>query len=768
MIGMQEDKKHAFDSDQALIDPKDDRLMRDGFSKELAEHIGSWTGKESIVIGINGDWGTGKSTVKNFIKHYLSERHREPTIVEFNPWEWSGQKKLIEGFLSQVGVALGKEDKAEKFRAIAKKWKKFASYVQFSGSLEKTIKEAFVGIFGTSAIGLSSAILAKSALGIWPIVAIAVVTAISGAIAFIPAILNATIQLFEDKAGFHEKSIEDVKKELSNELINLKAPLVIFLDDVDRLTDDEIKILFQLIKANCQFPNLIYVVLFEREIVETALDKIVSGGGSRYLRKIVQHSFDLPQPSSSRLRKIIAEYLDNALFKSEIKGVLWNEERWQDGFAEAFFGWFPSIRDAKRFIGSLKFVLARHSPNGVLEVDAIDLVIIEALRTMHYEVYRRIATGFHAKGRFENILFGREEMQKAFQSQIKVILQSYADQPEAQATLQRVLVRLFPQANEQASSHEGMNESWRKDMRVCHPKHFLKYFELSLEENDISALLINEIIASSGNTIRLSSIFKNAKKQGHVLDLFEAIFAIREQIPTQNLAAFITALFDSGDDFFKDQNSFFQMDSEMVCIRIIHHRLKNESPDIVFRSLKHAYDTTSGIVVPVRYLAVEDERSCRHGQGDNESIIPEEFLAVLRESVLKLIRTRAQDETILSFEKCAAILFRWRDWAGEEEVKTWTTKILADPRKALKLLERLLTVSQSSSSRKEYWLQAKSIESLVNLDCLLNAVNSIDKKDIEQHELLAIKLLERAIENKNSGRGYSEIRIEAIEYENTK
>lgn len=76
----------------------------------------------------------------------------------------------------------------------------------------------------------------------------------------------------------------------------------------------------------------------------------------------------------------------------------------------------------------------------------------------------------------------------------------------------------------------------------------------------------------------------------------------------------------------------------------------------------------------------------------------------------------------------AGFRFRWRDWAGEEEVKTWTTKILADPRKALKLLERLLTVSYSSSSGKEYWLQAKSIESLVNLDCLLNAVNSIDKK----------------------------------------
>jgi hypothetical protein len=91
---MNQDSQHAFDSDRALVHPKEDRLMRDGFSKELAEHIGSWNGQESIVIGINGNWGTGKSSVKNFIKHYLSERDKKPTIVDFNPWEWSGQNVL--------------------------------------------------------------------------------------------------------------------------------------------------------------------------------------------------------------------------------------------------------------------------------------------------------------------------------------------------------------------------------------------------------------------------------------------------------------------------------------------------------------------------------------------------------------------------------------------------------------------------------------------------------------------------------------------------
>ena len=750
---------HAFDPDLPLTDPKDDRLKRDGFSQELAKHIGSWRGKESIVIGINGNWGTGKSTVKNFIKHHLSSRDSKPTMVEFNPWEWSGQNKLLEGFLSEIGIALGKKDKAKQYKDLAKKWNRFASYVKFTATLGDVVKNIARGIFGTSAIGAITALSSIQAIGPWPLIVAGTAAAITGAVAFIPKLLEIAVKVFSDHAALHDKSIEEVKADLTQAMKGLETPVVVFIDDVDRLTDEEAKILFQLVKANCQFPNLIYVILFEREVVEEALSKIVSGGGKRYLRKIVQHSFDLPHPSRAMLSKLFSEELDKAIFKSGIRGIRWNSERWRDNFADDFYGWFPSLRDAKRYMGSLRFALSRHSPGGVLEVDPIDLVVIEALRTMHYQVFRSVAGGFHAKSGMLNILFGQEEINKSFNKQVESIITSYSNDPDSKDSIRRALEGLFPQANANYGDHDGSEENWLRDRRVCHSKHFNKYFQLSLEENEISALLIDEIIAASGDRSRLNAIFSTAINKSKSLDLFEAIFVSRDLIPTQNLAPFITALFDIGDILPDDAAGTLLMDAEMTCIRIIHHRLKVEPIQTVADVLRLAYSETTGVVLPVRYYALEDKRSRKSSESRVEFLLPESTLTEFQELALGLIRKRAENYSLLDLDKCAAIIFRWRDWGKPSEVSIWISSVICKPGYALKLLLRLLSTSYSSRDGKEYFLSAKSLESIVNLERLREKIDSCFTPSLSDDEKQAIELLDLAIARKNEGKPYDEIRL---------
>ncbi|MEM1085622.1 MAG: P-loop NTPase fold protein [Verrucomicrobiota bacterium] len=753
------DESHPFDPDQALSDPKDDQLKRDEFSKELAEHIGSWKGNESIVIGINGAWGTGKSTVKNFIKHYLSQRTPDPTIVEFNPWEWSGQQKLLEGFLSEIGIALGRVDKAGEYKELAKKWKRFADYLQFPATLAEAVSNISKGVFGASLIASAAALSTSSTTGSAPFAVGIILTVVSAALAFFPAAANAAVTLFDKKAAAHDKSIEEVKDELSKALTTLKAPVVIFLDDVDRLTDKEVKILFQLVKANCQFPNLIYVILFEREVVEEALSKIVSGGGRRYLRKIVQHSFDLPHPSPSRLRRIIGEDLDSALSMGGTMKVHWNADRWRDGLGEAFFSWFPSIRDTKRFIGALRFVLVRHSPEGTLEVDPIDLVLIEALRTMHYEVYRRIASGFHSRGDAPSFIWGEDDAKKAFRSQIDSIVESLPNDSAHRKSIQIVLEGLFPQATEHASYYEGTEITWLKERRVCHPKFFHLYFQLALEEGDLCAVTLDQVISSSGDRDKTKEILEAAKAAGNILDLLEGIFAIRERLPAENLAVFITALFDSGDNMPEGADPFLLIDPSMAACRIIHHRLKVESQELGDEVLLQAYTSTTGVYLPVRFYALEDRRTRDKKEAGAEFILSENQLPGIQEEVLRLIRARAEDMSLLDLDRAAAVLYRWRDWAGEDEVQAWTTRVVEDPQRALTLLVRLLTTSYSSPGGKEYWLSGKSVESLVDLDALAQAVGALGSENMDDIEKEAAALIKLTIKRRDEGLPYEEVRL---------
>lgn len=97
-----------FSSDRPIEPREHDLLARSPFVETFANSIGSWRGKDSLVLAINGPWGSGKSSLKNMIVESLAERTESPvTVVEFNPWQWAGQEQLMEAFFTEVGVALG-------------------------------------------------------------------------------------------------------------------------------------------------------------------------------------------------------------------------------------------------------------------------------------------------------------------------------------------------------------------------------------------------------------------------------------------------------------------------------------------------------------------------------------------------------------------------------------------------------------------------------------------------------------------------------------
>src|SRR5580704_6250998 len=102
-----EGKPSQFSADQPLTDPANDKLNRSRFSREIARSIGNWSGNESLVVSLTGEWGSGKSTIKNFVNYYLKHK---AYVLEFNPWQWSGQDKLLEAFLWQLGDLFGKKD----------------------------------------------------------------------------------------------------------------------------------------------------------------------------------------------------------------------------------------------------------------------------------------------------------------------------------------------------------------------------------------------------------------------------------------------------------------------------------------------------------------------------------------------------------------------------------------------------------------------------------------------------------------------------------
>lgn len=61
--------------------------------------------------------------------------------------------------------------------------------------------------------------------------------------------------------------------------------MILFIDDLDRLSYDEIGTVFQLIKNIADFPKVIYILAYDHEIVTQALNQIQKIKGMSIYKK---------------------------------------------------------------------------------------------------------------------------------------------------------------------------------------------------------------------------------------------------------------------------------------------------------------------------------------------------------------------------------------------------------------------------------------------------------------------------------------------------
>ena len=127
-------------ADRPITNRSADRLNRSGFAEAIAKVIAQWRNKPSLVIGLFGDWGSGKSSIKNLVIEALKDTGGENIpVVEFSPWQVSGQDILFEVFFREIGGALGKvggpEDGARAKRVA--RWKRYSSLLTIAATVAK-------------------------------------------------------------------------------------------------------------------------------------------------------------------------------------------------------------------------------------------------------------------------------------------------------------------------------------------------------------------------------------------------------------------------------------------------------------------------------------------------------------------------------------------------------------------------------------------------------------------------------------------------------
>lgn len=438
-------------SDLPLINSEDDKLGRFSFATEIALGLvkSFKDNNESIVLGINGNWGSGKSTLINFIvgeiERLSKESNAEIIVLNFNPWMFSGQKELQSIFLKELILKL--ENNKEKLKGISNKIADFLVHLNWLKYVHSGAGE-----------------------------------------------MVADVKTFLEGLG-KEKDVLKLKENIDEILIKANVKLYITIDDIDRLSPSEITDIFQLVKLNGNFANTIFILAYDQEIVGDALKRQFGENGKKYIEKIVQVDYTLPSISKQNLSRIFIDSLSSLFSENELQEKI---KEFSDTIKTSpFIGFFTSLRDIYRFNNSLKLRL----PSIYNDLNLIDFLLVESLRMFNYDAYEFVIQNK------EIFVYQEEGTVRLNAPTNKESVSNFIVQLPYDNLTKQILNNLFVHGI--SDFYNSINpHDFIRGKRVCNTNYFDRYFNLQLSSFDIQEVVFENFINGDDFKSSLSTLEK--------------------------------------------------------------------------------------------------------------------------------------------------------------------------------------------------------------------------------------------------------------------
>ncbi len=746
-------EQHDFSADRPIVSIEEDLLDRSKFAESLSRAISGWKGKDSLVVALHGDWGSGKSSVKNMALSAFKNKDK-PITVEFNPWEWAGQDKISKSFFEQLASSIGLQNNNKKHKAIAKKIRLYGLYLNSGATLVSGLTAALPTLFALAAIsGIGGVFLdeqwVKNASGI----IIAITIAWASFLKWGGKLFGQLSGIAQEQANQSEVTLEKLKTALSDDLVSLDNPVLIIIDDIDRLTTEETRVMFQLVKANADFPNVVYLLLFQRDIVEKRLNE-KSQVGKDYLEKIIQVPFDIPRIEQSRLEQILFNSIDRVLQEDENILKRFDQTRWGNILHGGMKPFFKTLRNVYRYSSTFSFYVSLLKGNSAFEVNPVDLLAIECLRIFEPDVYKQISLS-------KELLTStsRHDDEEAKKKQVLDILDKSSQ--EKRENVEEILKQLFPPIE---SVLGGSNysadfiEGWFKELRVCHADIFPRYFQFSIPVGDISQSDLDNLIGLSANRVEFIRKMESLREANLLKSALSHLDTYKQDIPIENSDEFIPALMDIADSTEDQSGGFSGFSPHLHIVRIALWYLRQE-PSIEQRGEKllSAFSKSNGLSLMAHLVSGEDRR-CEKQENPELLLTNDDTFDRVKNAFIEKIESIAtnEPEALLSNMHLIGLLFCWKDWGELEKIRNWVNENVVTFDAILVFLEAFMSQVFTQGmgdyvGRIKYRINLGNVETFISLERVKELIENGDKEDLNDEQKQIIDCLQAAFSRREKG-----------------
>lgn len=349
-----------------------DPLGFDDFVNSLVDITINSKESAPFTIGIQGDWGTGKTTVMKRMQRKLEDS--DCLTIWFDPWKYTEKEEVWRGLIKTV-------------------FDKFPPNI--INKIIENKKEIFIKSMDK-------------------------ITEILGA----GKLISEMESIFKLDTKFINE-FEDIMESLIFEYLKKeeKNLLVIFVDDLDRCKPEcAIKIL-EAIKLYLCVSNCIFVIGFDRDVIDKGIEIIYGKdskvSGTEYIKKIIQLPFRVPKPGE----KEIKNYTEICIEELGAKEIFSENGEIKSEYIDTIVqGTNSNPREIKRFLNP--FVLLHNvKKDKIPGYDPKKLIYILLIQLRWFHVFKAIDRDKTLMIKLQEYIGGNKETKENLKDGLKELLE---------------------------------------------------------------------------------------------------------------------------------------------------------------------------------------------------------------------------------------------------------------------------------------------------------------------------------------------------------
>ena len=452
----------------ALLEEKDvdyDLLDRQSIINQLYNTILRCYPAKTFTIGLDGKWGSGKTTIINNVLKLIKKNKIDNyfVVVKFDPWEYNDEKAMLKSLIEQILINTDLNEEIE--------------------NLDLLVNSIIDVIFSNSK-------------------------------KYIVPIINSEIKNVRSKIKF-----ENI---INNYLIKHDKRMILIIDNLDRIDSDKIKFMLKIISTTLNLKNTISILLYDDLIIQKELDKCFGTEDSniKYMEKIVQLKIDIPQIDVNRIEDLKNTISNNLMYDNS---PIIQKEILGDNIA------FNDIRELKRFINNILSTLITDSSslsndkdniNQVEFLNNADLINLEFIKsknpTLYYDIWKNKTFYISDDRKYDENLytFDYERLNRLAKEYFEKLFST-----DENKKYEKTLSLLFPNITKYLAGRDIFNSQYNDEEQykkgVIENKIYnTRYFDLYFTKSS------NDFIRINRDVVELIHVFNN-KNESKILKRLE-------------------------------------------------------------------------------------------------------------------------------------------------------------------------------------------------------------------------------------------------------